>query len=247
MLKLNSPVLWISLVSIAVLAKVLFSFVTSRTEPATIATVHPDVRSDLISTNELPPPLENESPSQTQDCKVQMSDLSKDLMPFKEKKNWSILEAEEAICLPHKAFGLVARYSTQSRPSPVRGFFLFTPNLGPTEQVSILAERVEPDPFRGLPFVFATAQEVGLDSILVLYHTESIRLMAEVYVNRYDHLVLFSKKYPKGIEVLKLGIDQGNVHRWTVEDRTLSIESIDARLKGQPKTHYWQLNLSNVL
>ena len=85
---------------------------------------------------------------------------------------------------------------------------------------------------------------VATNAALVLFHTEELRLKAEVYVRKYDHLMLFSDRFPQGLEVLKLGLDDGNVRRWAMNGPTLWLDTVDLRTN---KTFVWTLDLSQLI
>ena len=85
------------------------------------------------------------------------------------------------------------------------------------------------------------------DTALVLWHSGDLRVQAEVYVREYDHLTLFSPRHPDGLEVLKLGLDDGNVERWTMVGHVLWLETVDARDIRKPAAFVWSLDLSKLL
>lgn len=87
----------------------------------------------------------------------------------------------------------------------------------------------------------------GADRALLLYHTGELRLRAEVYVREYDHILVFSPPHPQGLEVLKLGLDDGNVVDWLVAGKTLWLHTQDRRNEKQPGNFFWSLDLSAVL
>ncbi len=106
---------------------------------------------------------------------------------------------------------------------------------------------IEPDPNSFLRGNFFATLPVAPDAVLVLFHTDQERLGPERYVNKYDHLMLFSTRYPKGLEILKLGVDDGNVRRWDMVGSTLWLDTLDARNPAQPVKFTWSLDLSKVL
>ena len=75
------------------------------------------------------------------------------------------------------------------------------------------------------------------------------RVMAslEIYHNLYNHVVLFSRNQPDGLELLKLGIDTGNVDEWFVQDNVLYLRTLDRRDALNNRIGFWSLDLSNVL
>jgi hypothetical protein len=83
------------------------------------------------------------------------------------------------------------------------------------------------------------------DSVLMLYYTGQKRQSAEIYHNYYNHILLINENFPQGIELIKLGIDTGNVKRWGIIDKTLYLETLDNRDQNKHKVGLWSLNLSN--
>jgi hypothetical protein len=58
--------------------------------------------------------------------------------------------------------------------------------------------------------------------------------------------MLFSPQHPQGLEVIKLGLDDGNVIDWTVIDKTLWLRTRDRRNDELPDGMVWSLDLSSV-
>ncbi len=95
-------------------------------------------------------------------------------------------------------------------------------------------------------------EQKQLDSknALVIYYTNRKRQAAEIYFNYYNHILLFTPAYPDGIEILKLGIDIGNVTEWIVIDKRLFLKTRDGRDSTRDKEAiigYWSLDLSQLL
>jgi len=155
--------------------------------------------------------------------------------------SWAGYVAEQVLCMPGGSLLLTVRYDN---PSVRRGLWRYAPAGDRFERI---AEQIEPDPFAGLPPVYVGMLPVRADAALALYHTGALRLAAEVYVNRADHLVLFSARHPDGLPILTLGIGEGNIERWAIVGNTLWLDATDARKKGQPVRHVWSLDLSPVL
>jgi hypothetical protein len=90
--------------------------------------------------------------------------------------------------------------------------------------------------------------EINNEAALVVYFTETKREKAEFYLNYYQHIMLFNKTYPKGIEILKLGIDDGNLLEWAVKNNILYMNTFDNRkLKKDEKQYTWSLDLNKLL
>jgi hypothetical protein len=94
---------------------------------------------------------------------------------------------------------------------------------------------------------FFEVQPVSADTALVLYYTGTKRIAPERYYNELNHLRLYSPRYPQGVELLKLGIDDGNVTRWAVVERTLWLHTTDKRDLHKPVERYWSIDLTKVL
>ena len=81
----------------------------------------------------------------------------------------------------------------------------------------------------------------------MLYYSDTKRKSAEIYHNYFNHIVLFNANYPNGLEVLKLGIDDGNVMAWHVSGKTLYLATKDNRDPKHPKLKNWSLDISQAL
>ncbi|WP_158972710.1 hypothetical protein [Paraglaciecola sp. L3A3] len=82
---------------------------------------------------------------------------------------------------------------------------------------------------------------------LVLYYSTTQRQSAEIYHNNYNHILLFNEQYPDGLELLKLGIDNGNITKWRVLDNTLFLHTLDNRNPKNPVVKNWSLDISQLL
>jgi hypothetical protein len=90
-------------------------------------------------------------------------------------------------------------------------------------------------------------KDLNSNETIIIYYSETKRKSAEIYHNYFNNIVLFSDKHPLGIEILKLGIDDGNVEDWQVIDKKLILHSVDNRDHKDPKSYFWSLDLSKVL
>ena len=105
---------------------------------------------------------------------------------------------------------------------------------------------IEPDWPAGLPLHFIDSLQLTPQAVLVAYRTDKVRLAPERYVNRFDHLLLFSPRHPDGLEVARIGIDDGNVRDWRFAAGKLWLQTSDDR-GDAPKAFNWSLDLSRVL
>lgn len=158
-----------------------------------------------------------------------------------EQARWTSHRAQEVRCLPQQQV-LVSLYHT--RPAARHGLYVYDLRANVFRRLS---ERIESDPFAGLPQRFIDVLPAGRDAAIALFHTDPERLAAEVYINRHDHLVLFSPRHPQGLALLTLGVDKGNIRRWALNGSVLHLETIDPRERSRPITYMWSLDLSRVL
>jgi hypothetical protein len=154
-----------------------------------------------------------------------------------EQSSWHSFVLAEAACMPGDQMLLAVSHRA---PTPQKSLFLY--DLA-TQRVKGLG-RIEPDTSKGLPFRLFETWPVATNAALVLFHTEQLRLKAEVYAKKYDHLMLFSDRHPQGLAVLRLGLDDGNVRRWAMSGKTLWLETVDLRTNS---TFVWSLDLSKLI
>ena len=88
---------------------------------------------------------------------------------------------------------------------------------------------------------------ISKDSTIVVYYSGRTRQSAEFYHNYYNHLLLFSPKYPDGLEFLKVGIDDGNIETLLLSDDVLYLETWDIREHGHPKQRFFSIDLNTLL
>jgi hypothetical protein len=153
---------------------------------------------------------------------------------------WVTARAIEAGCLPGPLVALGLAYATGDTFQSVVTYDRAT------HQVRKLADAVY-DASTGHPDSLLDTRAAGADRALLLYHTGELRLRAEVYLREYDHILVFSPQHPQGLEVLKLGLDDGNVVDWLVAGKTLWLHTQDRRNEKQPGNFFWSLDLSAVL
>jgi len=157
-----------------------------------------------------------------------------------DQDKWSAFDAESVTGLPA---GQLLIHLACDKPLPTDGLFVYDIAA---DRLRLLAEGVTPDWSRGLPFTFVDTLQVTPDAMLVLFHSDKERLGPQRYVNRVDHLVLFSSARRDGVPVLTLGIADGNVRQWGLVDRTLWLRTSDDRGAG-PRAAFWSLDLARLL
>jgi hypothetical protein len=153
---------------------------------------------------------------------------------------WVTARATQAGCLPGPLVALGLAYATGDTYQSV---VVYDRN---THLVRKLSDAVY-DASTGHPDSLLDTRAAGPDRTLLMYHTGELRLRAEVYLREHDHIVAFSPQHPQGLEVLKLGLDDGNVVDWLVVDKTLWLHTQDRRNEKQPGNFFWSLDLSSVL
>jgi len=154
-----------------------------------------------------------------------------------EQSTWHTYVLADAACLPGDQMMLGVSYGD---PTPREALFLY--DLA-AQRFKALG-RIEPDATKGPPFRFFETWPVAANAALVLFHTDPVRLKAEVYAKQFAHLMLFSDRFPQGLEVLKLGLDNGNVRRWAMTGTTLWLDTLDPRTNA---SFVWSLDLSKVI
>lgn len=162
------------------------------------------------------------------------------------QNSWITASAVNVGCLPGPMLALGIAYAV-ARPSQFVA--IYDRN---SHQVRRLAEATYKgysvyDAPTSSPDSLFDMLDAGHDRNLLLYHTDALRLRAEVYVRKYDHVMVFSPRHPQGLEVLKLGLDDGNVVDWAMVDKTLWLHTYDRRNDKQPDGMVWSLDLSSVL
>ncbi len=160
------------------------------------------------------------------------------LDPAQDK--WVTARAIEAGCLPGPLVALGLAYATDDTFQSVVVYDRAT------RQVRKLADAVY-DASSGHADSLLDTRDAGADRTLLLFHTGELRLRAEVYLREHDHIVVFSPRHPQGLEVLKLGLDDGNVVDWRLAGTTLWLHTQDRRNEKQPGKFFWSLDLAAVL
>lgn len=152
---------------------------------------------------------------------------------------WLMYSAEAVLALPGRQVLIQLKYH---RPQATDGLFVYDAEA---DRVRSLGN-VEPDWSRGLPFRFVDSLQLRPDALLVRYQTEKERLGPQRYVNHYEHLVLFSPRHRDGLELVKLGLDDGSVRRWGFSGSKLWLQTADDRA-APPREAVWSLDLARAL
>lgn len=156
------------------------------------------------------------------------------------ESTWTSARAVQAGCLPGPLLALGLACATSDTFQSVVVYDRAT------HEVHKLADAVY-DASSGRPDSLLATRDAGPEHSLLLFHTVELRLRAEVYVREFDHVRVYSPRHPQGLEVLKLGLDDGNVVDWLIKDKTLWLRTQDRRDDKQPGDFVWSLDLSSVL
>jgi len=156
------------------------------------------------------------------------------------ESTWVSARVIEAGCLPGPLVALGLAYATGDTYQSVLVYDRAT------HTARKLADAVY-DASSGHADSLLATRDAGPDRTLLMFHTGELRLRAEVYVREYDHVMVFSPQHPQGLEVLKLGLDDGNVVEWMVLGKKLYLQTQDRRNDKQPANFIWSLDLSSVL
>ena len=163
---------------------------------------------------------------------IQTNELSE------QASKWINYSVVDVLCLPNQSLLVAVNYHD---PRPKVALYLYDTS---SQNFSLFSE-VDANA-QDLDKYFEHKQLSDKESI-VIYYSETQRKSAEVYHNYYNHIVLFSEQYPLGQEILKLGIDDGNVVDWQVLDKQLLLHTRDNRDHKDPKTYDWSIDLSTLL
>jgi len=156
-----------------------------------------------------------------------------------DQAKWVMSSASEVIALPA---GRVMIQLSYHRPQATQGLYVYDP----VADRMVSRGRIEPDWSKGAPFTYLSSLQLRPDALLVMHHTDSERLGAQRYVNHFDHLVLYSPRFPDGLEVATVGLDDGNVRQWGLAGTTLWLHTVDERVQP-PRTTVLSLDLGRVL
>jgi len=152
---------------------------------------------------------------------------------------WLMYSAESVLALPGRQLLIQLKYH---KPQAADGLFVYDAEADRMRSFG----NVEPDWSRGLPFRFVDSLQLRPDALLVRYQTEKERLGPQRYVNHFEHLVLFSPRHRDGLELAKLGLDDGSVRRWGLSGSKLWLQTADERA-SPPREFIWSLDLARVL
>ena len=109
-----------------------------------------------------------------------------------EQASWVLAYPVAVTCLPNQQAAVAVGYHD---PSKRDALYIYNTATNQFRRM----DRIEPERSNGPPFVSFEAMAAAPDSMLVLYHTDSIRLGAENYAYQYDHVLVFSPRYPQGL------------------------------------------------
>ena len=154
------------------------------------------------------------------------------------RTSWLHDYPEAVACLPGGQILLSIGYQD---PLSNDALYLYAPSSNQFRRIA----KIEQDMSTPPPFLTFETRVITPDTLLVVYHTDHIRLGPDNYAYKYDHILLFSPQHPDGLEILTLGIDDGNVRGWGMKGQTLWLKTLDKR--KQPKEMIWSLDLGKVI
>lgn len=154
--------------------------------------------------------------------------------------NWGASRALDVACLPGDRLAIGLYYAN---PRTQHAIFVYDIAANAFHKIGDAVL----DSSTGVPERSFETWPVTPDSAMVLWHSGEVRVKAEVYVREHDHLLLFSPRHPQGLEVLSLGLDDGNIERWAMVGQTLWLETVDARNIAKPASFVWSLDLAKAL
>lgn len=154
------------------------------------------------------------------------------------QRKWVGFLLQDVACLPQRRLLLAVFYN---EPEPRDALYVYDV----ADKAFTPLGRIAPDPQH--LHSFFEVRPLSADTAVVRYSSDVRRQGPERYLNLYNHLRLYSPRYPQGLALLKLGIDDGNIERWMIVGKTLLLDTVDARDARQPKHHIWTLDLSKVL
>ncbi len=164
----------------------------------------------------------------------------KQFNPEPNPETFTSLKVSDIGCLPYRQLLVVIAYS---KPRAEFALYRFDIDSLSFALISDLVSRYRQNEY------FAQKQ-LDSENAIVIYYTGSTRQAAEIYYNYYNHILLFTPAHPEGIEILKLGIDIGNVDEWIVINKILFLKTRDGRDKtrdNKSRIGYWSLDLSQML
>lgn len=156
-----------------------------------------------------------------------------------DQSRWIMFGVGDAVALPGNK--LLVQLRTFD-PGPTDRAYVIDLSAGTARSLGV----IRPDWPAGLPFHYLDSLQLRPDAVLAVFRTDQLRLRAEHYVNRFDHLLLFSPRHPDGLEIARIGIDDGNVRGWRLIGSKLWLQTSDDR-GDAPKVHVWSLDLTRVL
>ena len=155
-----------------------------------------------------------------------------------KSQNWLNYSVVDVACLPEQRLLVAISYNDPRTKIALYLYDTFN------QQFSIFSEADENTQHLGKYF---EQKKLNSGETIIIYYSETTRKSAEIYHHYYNNIVLFSDKHPEGIEILKLGIDDGNVKDWQVVDKKLLLHTVDGRDNKDPKTYFWSLDLSKLM
>ena len=155
-----------------------------------------------------------------------------------EQASWTLAYPVAVSCLPSQQAAVAVGYHD---PRKRDALFIYNTASNQFRRMDL----IEPERSNGPPFASFETLAATPEAMLVLYHTDAIRLGADNFAYQFDHVLLFSPRHPQGLEIIKLGVDDGNVRAWAMQGKTLWLQTSDKRKKQQE--FIWSLDLEKIL
>ncbi len=105
---------------------------------------------------------------------------------------------------------------------------------------------VEPDPFEHAPSHVA-ALRAAPDAVLVRWHRGRVALGSWGDVAAEDVVLLFTPRERAGLPLLRLSLDDGNIHAWGMRGTTLWMKTIDGRPRPAPRVFVRSLDIGRIV
>jgi hypothetical protein len=162
--------------------------------------------------------------------------LTKPLSP--EADNWVNYSVANVACLPNNKLLLAVNYYD---PRPKIALYLYDLS-DKTFTFFAHAEANAQDLYK-----YFEQKSLSNTESMIVYYSDTKRKSAEIYHNYYNHIVLFNDQFPEGIELVKLGIDNGNIIDWQLNHNKLQLHTRDNREHKSPHIRYLSLDISKML
>lgn len=154
-----------------------------------------------------------------------------------DQASWLMYFPVAMACLPGDRVAIAVSYTA---PAMKEALYIYSHTTNEFRRI----DTIEPEMSGPPPFSSFETLSAATSAKLVNFRTGAIRLGSGNYVYRHNHILLFSARFPNGLEVVKLGVDDGNLRQWAMVEKTLWLRTHDKRKSAAEKI--WSLDLSKV-